>query len=185
MIKKITNLVEGACKKKTNYFGYRAWTDHILLVAANAKKLAKKLKADEEIVEIAALLHDYAGILDIKLYPNHHIHGAKIAEKILSKHNYPKNKIQRVARCIYCHRASKNIRKKTLEERILANADAMAHFDNIPSLLYLAFVNYGMDNEEGKKWVLKKLERSYKKLTLLQAKKIIRPKYGAAKIILK
>jgi len=48
-----------------------------------AKTLARKLNADEEIVEIAALLHDYASIVNINNYSDHHIRGAELAEEIL------------------------------------------------------------------------------------------------------
>jgi len=46
--------------------------------------LTSKTGADEEIVEIAALLHDIASIKynDVE---NHHISGAKEAERILKK----------------------------------------------------------------------------------------------------
>ena len=82
MVKKFKRIVKEACKQKSNYFGYRAWTDHITTVIKYATILAKKLNADEEIVEIAAIFHDYASIVNKDLYPDHHIHGAKLAEKI-------------------------------------------------------------------------------------------------------
>lgn len=181
MIKKISQLVEDACKKATNPFGYGDWQYHICSVLKNAKILAKKLKADEEIVEISALLHDYAGILNIELYPDHHIHGAKLAKEILEKYNYPKEKIAKIQHCILAHRGSKNIPQETLEAKIIASADAMAHFYNIPSLMYLAFVEYKMNIDEGAKFVLEKLERSWKKLTLPEAKEMVREKYEAVK----
>lgn len=53
----------------------------------------------------------------------------------------------------------------TLEERCVADADAISHFDNIPSLLYLVYVNKNMGIEEGKDFVKNKLERSYNKLS--------------------
>ena len=92
IIKEIEKTVEEACKKESNYFGYRAWTYHIFSAAKFAKILAEKLDADKEIVEIAALLHDYASVLNKELYQEHHIHGARLAEEILQKYNYPQEK---------------------------------------------------------------------------------------------
>jgi uncharacterized protein len=75
IIEEIRVLVENACKKETNYFGYGVWAHHILPVVIHAKILARKLHADEEIVEIAALLHDYASVKNRAWIPEHHIHG--------------------------------------------------------------------------------------------------------------
>ena len=183
MIEEIKELVEKACKKDTNHFGYGVWSHHISSVVKYAKLLAKKLNADEEICEISALLHDYASVINKDWYPEHHIHSARLAEEILSRYNYPKEKIESIKHCIISHRASKNIPQETLEAKIVASADSMAHFDNVHSLLYLAFVVHKKEIDEGTKWVLDKLERSWNKL-IPEAKEIIREKYDAIKLAL-
>ncbi|MFH0857011.1 MAG: HD domain-containing protein [bacterium] len=184
MIIKIKNLVEGACRRETNPFGYGDWEYHILSVVANGKILAEKLGADMEIVELAALLHDYAGILNIDFYPEHHIHGARLAEEILEKYNYPKEKIAKIQHCILAHRGSIDIPQETIEAKIICSADAMAHFDNIHSLMYLAFVEYKMNIDKGTHFVLDKLRRSWGKISLPDARDIVKGKYEAAKKIL-
>ncbi len=184
MIEEVANLVEEACKKETNYFGYGAWSHHIYFVAKYAKMLAKELGADEEVCELAALLHDYASVLNKDWYPQHHIHSARLAQEALSKFNYPQEKIEQVKHTILTHRASQGIKQDTLEAKILASADAMAHFAGVNSLLYLAFVIHGKDINEGTQWVLSKLERSWKKL-IPEAKDIIKDKYDAIKTTLK
>ena len=95
MIKKIERIVEDACKSDSNAFGYGIWSHHIVYVVKCAKQLAEKLSADSEIVEIAALLHDYAGIKDCTLAEEHHIYGAVEAERILIEFNYPKDRIEK------------------------------------------------------------------------------------------
>ncbi len=164
MIKSISNIVEDACKSDSNIFGYGIWSHHIVNVVKYAKGLAEKLNADIEVVEIAALLHDYAGIKDSLLAENHHIHGAFEADKILTEFGYPQDKIQRVKDCILSHRGSVLLERLTPEAECIASADAMAHVCNVPSLLHLAYVNHGMDIDEGKRWVLSKIERSMKKM---------------------
>ena len=47
----------------------------------------------------------------------------------------------------------------------MADADAVSHFENIPALLYLAYVKKGMGLEEGKEFVKEKLTRSFEKLS--------------------
>jgi uncharacterized protein len=182
-LEKIRKLVEEECQKDSNIFGDEIWTYHILSVVEYAKLLARKLNADEEIVEISALLHDYAGIKDRDKYANHHVVGAEEAERILKQFDYPKEKVEKIKYCIYAHRGSKSVERKTVEAECVASADAMAHFDRIPSLLYFAFVRLGMDVDEGRKWLRDKLERSWSKL-IPEAKEIVKDRYEAAKIIL-
>lgn len=177
-IDEIAQIVERACKSKNNYFGYGAWTHHIFSVVKYSKILSKKLGANEEVAELAALLHDYASVKDKSLYPKHHIYSARFADQILTKYNYPDEKIEKVKECILTHRGSKELKARSKEAKILKSADSMAHFDNVESLLYLAYVNHKMDIDEGKKWVLAKLERSWKKL-IPEAKVLIKDKYDA------
>ena len=58
-----------------------------------------------------------------------------------------------------------NLEKNSLEELCVADADAISHFDSIPDLLYLAYVQKGMGIEEGKEFVKEKLKRSFQKLS--------------------
>lgn len=183
MIQEIAKIVEEACKRDTNYFGYGIWTHHIVNVVKYAKLMAKKLGADREIVEIAALLHDYAGVKDYKLYKDHHIHGAELSEELLEKYNYPKDKIEQVKHCILAHRGSKTDKKLTKEAICVADADAMAHFDSIPSLFYLAFFSHKMNIDEANEWLMKKLNRSWTKLSS-EAKEIVQNKFEASKLLL-
>lgn len=180
IIKEIENLVETACKKSTNHFGYGIWAHHILLVVKYSKLMAKKIGADEEIVEMASLLHDYAGIYDYKLEDDHHLHGAEFAEEILKKYNYPEDKIKQIKECILCHRGSKPRPKLTKESLCVADADSMAHFDSISSLFYLAFFSHKMNIDEATIWLINKLEKSWAKLSP-EAKEIIKDKYEASK----
>lgn len=164
IIDQIANIVETACKSDSNIYGYGIWSHHILYVVKYAKLLAQKLGADDEVVEIAALLHDYAGIKDRALIEEHHIHGAVEAENLLRRYGYPEQKVQLVKDCILSHRGSVVLEKRTAEAECVASADAMAHIFQVPSLLHLAYVKHGMDIEEGRIWVLKKIERSVSKL---------------------
>ena len=164
IIETIERLVEDACRSESNIFGYGIWTHHIKYVTAKAKELAVKFNADPEIVEISALLHDYSGIKDHSLHKEHHIQSTIMAGDILQALNYPDQKIKAVQHCIENHRGSIPGRRNTPEAECLANADAVAHIENIASLLYLAFVQFKMNINEGTVWVRKKIERSYKKL---------------------
>lgn len=183
MIEKIRKIVEGACRKPTNDWGYGAWTHHILPSAKYAKLMARELGANKEIAEIAALLHDYASVKDKKLCGDHHLHGARLAEEILKKYNYPKGKIEKVKQCILSHRGSKPRKKLTKEAVCVADADAMTHFDSVAPLFQLAFIVHKKGIDEANGWLMQKLERDWKKLSP-EGKRIVRDKYEAARILL-
>jgi uncharacterized protein len=178
----VRSIVEEACKKETNKYGYGIWSHHIVLVVKYGKLLAQRLEADSEIVEIAALLHDYAGIKEESLTPDHHLHSAQEADKILRSFGYPEDKITAIKQCIVSHRGSINIEKQTAEAICLASADAISHIDQIPSLFYLVFVQHQMGIDEGTAWVRAKLERSWNKLCP-EGQEMIKDKYEAAKKI--
>ena len=152
------------CLKETNQFGMGCYY-HIEAVVKNAEILAEKNGADKEVVMIAAWLHDIASITDYSLYEQHHIYGAEMAEAILKGYGYDNANIKSVQECIRNHRGSICCEKRSVEELCLADADAISHFDNVPALLYLAFVEKGMDLGEGKEFVKNKLIRSYRKLS--------------------
>jgi uncharacterized protein len=183
MIEEIERIVEAACKSDSNKYGYGIWSHHIVCVVKCAKQLAEKLNADFEIVEIAALLHDYAGIKDSSMTKEHHIHGALEAHRILEGFGYPQDKIQRVKDCILTHRGSVPMERLSPEAECIASADAMTHVFQVPSLLHLAYVNHGMGIDEGKEWVLSKIERSMKKLCP-EAREMVQEHYQKIKEVL-
>ncbi len=109
---------------------------HIKLVVKETKWLCKFYpKADKEIVETAAWLHDvgqtWFGKPPYKNWKNneeHHLLGKKISEEFLVSIAFPKNKIAKVLHCIESHRTSKPPEPKTIEAKIVASADNLAHF---------------------------------------------------------
>lgn len=163
------------CKKPTNKFGIGCYY-HIEAVVKNAELLAEKYGADKEVVMIAAWLHDIASVTDYSLYEEHHLHGAKMAYDILKQWNYDEEKIAPVQTCIRNHRGSVCNEKSSIEELCVADADAISHFDSVPSLLYLAYVEKGMPMEAGREFVKGKLERSFQKLSM-DSKKYYEEKY--------
>lgn len=156
--------------------GLDVFNDHIQLVVKNARDLARKYGADIEIVELGALLHDIAIITNDGPEEEHHIYGAKLAEELLTKYNYPKDRIERVKKCVLNHRGMEEFPRKTIEEEIVADSDVIAHFDAIPSLFSRVFNALNMNLEQGTVWVRKKLERDYNKLSP-RTKKLLKDRY--------
>ena len=160
VLAEVEKIVEKACADENNIFGYGIWSHHITQVVRIGKELAKLFKADPEIVELSALLHDYAGIKDHSLHKEHHIHSMTEADRILKNLNYPPEKIEAVKYCIVNHRGSVPGKRNTPEAECLANADAIAHIENISSLYYLAYARFNKQIDEGNKWIRKKLGKN-------------------------
>jgi len=128
-IKKIRQFVKSKSDKEN-------WKYHVVLVVNYAKKLAKIYRVNQEIVELAALLHDIGRIVS-KNIKDHDIIGVLKAGNILKKYDYPEDIIKEVKHCVESHRGSKNIKPRTLTAKIITNADAMAHFDVFPILIFI------------------------------------------------
>lgn len=176
LIEELMELVETACKGPDNTFGYTIWTHHIHPMIDVAKELAAATGADVEIVLIATLLHDYAGIKNKRYIKDHHIHGAAEAEKLLGRYNYPHQKVERIKKCIENHRASVNKPKTTIEEVCVADADAIVHILEFHSRYYVAYVKLGLSIEEGKDWILSTFQKDWEKLSEY-GKQLTREKY--------
>ncbi len=162
--KAVETEVRRVCFLDTNQCGSSVWKFHILSVVKHSLVLGKKLEADLETLELAALLHDYASVLDKNFIKNHHIHGARLAGEMLEKMSYPVNKTEKIQACIYAHRGSVSVERKTIEEKILASADAMAHITEFVDMMFLTFGIRGEKTVSGAIWLKEKLERSWKKV---------------------
>jgi len=180
IVEQVRQFVKEECKKPTSKYGEEPYLFHFVPVSKYAKILSKKLGADLEIVELSAWLHDIGSIIEGR--ENHHITGKEIAERKLRELNYPKEKIEQVKHCIFAHRGSKNIKRETIEAQIIADADVMAHFDNIGRIFKAAFVFENHTQQSAQEAVRDKLVNSYNKLSL-EAKKIIKPKFEAAMLL--
>lgn len=183
LIKIIYNEVKNRCMLPSNIYGPSTFKHHIELVYKIARDNSLIYNANKDIVSLAALLHDIAAITSKDYIEEHHIIGAQIAEELLQKYNLDKDELKLIKKCILNHRGSKLNEKITNEEICVADADAMAHFHGIASLLRMVYVEKNMSVEEGLEFVSKKLERSYNKLSE-KGKEIIKPEYEAAKILL-
>ncbi len=183
IINKVYDEVKRRCEAETNFYGMGAWDHHIELVYKLAVANSKKYGADKDIVALSALLHDIASVTNKDFTEEHHIIGAEIAEELLTEYGLEKDKIQLIKKCILNHRGSRLAKKTTPEEICLADSDAMAHFYSIPSLLRMVYAEKKLSIDEGAKFVLDKLTRSYNKLSD-QGKKLVSKRYEAAKLFL-
>jgi len=100
--------------------------EHVMRVYKNAKKICKVEKANEKLILSAALLHD------IVSYPKSDkrskmssLESAKKSKQILKKYDFSKEEVMIISDAICDHSFSQNKVPKTLEGKILQDADRL------------------------------------------------------------
>lgn len=180
MNSKLVDSVEKYVKKQIEEYKessldhYDFWEEHVKYVYDESMLLAGVYGADKEIVALGALLHDIALINRVGEKKDHHINGEIIARDLLTKFNYDEKKKERVLKCIYNHRSSNNA--QSIEELCVADADILAHFDNVQMLLNIAYNKEHLNGREAKEWLKEALEKDYNDLSV-KTKEKYRYKY--------
>lgn len=141
------------------------WTHHVAQVVKEARQLARKYKADENVVWLGALLHDISLIDDPKL---HDEMSAIKAFDILIKEKFDKETAEKVRNIALTHRCKKFM-PKTKEEKIVATADALNHF--LPSFYLGIAVVAAEEYTTMMKKNLEKLEKDYEYKIFFPAEK--------------
>ncbi len=183
VVEEVKKFVENECNKPTSKYGREPFDYHFSFVVKYAEELSNELGGDKEVILVSAWLHDIGSI--IRGREDHHITGAEIAEKKLKEFGYPQEKIELVKKCILNHRGSKQNERLSIEEKIVAEADAMSNFDNLPGMFKAAFVYENKNQGEAKISVREKLERKWKKLHFDKSREILKPKYDSVMILLR
>ena len=154
---------------------------HVLRVYANAEKICKKEKANKKLVLTAALLHDIVSFpKSDKRSKTSSTKSAIKAKKIRQKLSYSNNEIKVITDAIESHSFSKNKIPKTLEGKVLQDADRLDALGAIG--IARTFAVGGAENRsfynshdpfcssrkpDDKEWTL---DHFFKKLLLLESK---------------
>ena len=93
--------------------------EHVERVVKIALLLARKEKADMELVRMAAILHDVGRCVG----QPHNETGAKLASEILKNLDYSPQKTKEIARIILLHNVDSKEKLSSLEEKIVWDAD--------------------------------------------------------------
>ena len=100
--------------------------DHIMRVYKNAQQIIKKEKVNETLVLSAVLLHDVVSFpKSDKRSKNSSIESAKKAKTILKKYDFTSDEITIVCDAISEHSFSQKKTPKTIEGKILQDADRL------------------------------------------------------------
>lgn len=155
--------------------------DHIMRVYKNAQKICLKERVNPKLVLCAALLHD------IVSYPKSDkrsklssIESAELSKKILKNYDFSEEEIQIISDAIRDHSFSQNKTPKTIEGKILQDADRLDALGAIGIARVFAVAGsekrpfYNTDDTfckrrppDDKKWTL---DHFYKKLLILESR---------------
>lgn len=155
---------------------YNLYNNHIKYVYDYILKLSKDEKVDLEVIKLSALLHDISMTEKSLDRSNHNIYSSEIAEKLLTKYNYDKDKISLIKKCILNHSSNRIKYRDTLEEELLVTADSLSHFDNIYSLYSLSRNIMNLNDEESLKFIKNKLTKDYNEI-IPKYKYLVEDKY--------
>lgn len=123
MIKKqLMKKIEGFAAQKSEGRDYNHAFDHIQRTVTLAKIIGKKEKADIDVVIVSAYLHDVGQSVRFK---GHNKISEKMARELLKKLKFDQEFIDAVAHCIYCHSTSCVKEAKTIEAKVLYDADML------------------------------------------------------------
>jgi uncharacterized protein len=124
-MKRITVEIEDIAKKYfINSDGCHDWS-HVERVRSMALRIGKEEKANLDILEIAALLHDICRKEDDGVFC-HAEEGEKEAAKILKNYDMvSKEDKENILHCILTHRFRKNNIPETIEAKVLFDADKL------------------------------------------------------------
>lgn len=156
---------------------------HFLRVKKYASLIGKAEKADLEIIEAAAMLHDIArGLETIGKTKDHLIEGAIITKEILAQIDFPPEKISLVSYIVSVHQKRDGVEPQALEAKIIQDADLVDTY----GLIYAArSIIWGIQSEKYKRPLFidenfEKIDQTNKNLSTLHYLKyrLTDPKYA-------
>lgn len=185
--KKLFSLVDKAYRENNQEIGLWLWENHTQKVGEIAVSLAEKYKADKELVTVAAYLHDFGdAFVDRKSSQFEEINN-KNTQQVLSEAGYSNSEIVEITKIISKHSCKDGNLPSSLEEKVLATADAISHLDlNLCLQFCWMKIPRNISFEEWLKWMNKKVDKEFeKKMFFEDEKEAIRANYEALKLLFK
>ena len=116
--------IENFARKHSDNSFDHGWP-HVMRVLHLAEKLAKMEKANIYIVRTSALLHDIGRLYEKEQNENHALISARMAKELLDSLNVCENCVEEVIHAIKAHSFSLGVKPKTIEAKVLSDADKL------------------------------------------------------------
>lgn len=165
MVEEIKNYFIELASKEVGSYNYNYWENHVKYVVQISKELALQNNASLEVVEISAILHDIAKVLNLEKEKSHNLVGSLFAVQLLKEKGYDETKIEKVRKCILYHGGDldSNI-KLSSEEWCVRNADILSLFNNISIFYHLAFNELNLNYQDGRNYIKEMILSKYSRL---------------------
>lgn len=147
--------------------GRAEWADwlykhHVFVVADYASKLAAKYHINPELPRAGALLHDCADAVMLRLDERHTETTYELSRSLLEKSGFTSAEITLIVDDAIAHHSCRDGQlPASMEGKVLAVADAFAHFKTDYYLRAVEALLSAKSLDEAKQWVLKKIDRDY------------------------
>jgi len=181
---KVSQLTKNVYEVSSNEFAKWMLKNHVPVVAAKTEELANRFNADLDIAVAGAWLHDFGDAFVHRHSDKHDQVSKQEAIKILNQADYSEDQIQQVLKeVIEPHSCKNGYLPTTLEGKVMATADALAH---LTTDFYLQFawmhLPENKNYEEYLEWVKEKLERDFHdKIFFDEVREEVRLRYEALK----
>ncbi len=164
------------------------WADwlygqHVFAVADNADTLAERYGANKEYSRAAAMLHDIADAKMRRFDEGYEEASLDISRQLLEDCDYTPQEIALIVDdAIKYHSCHDGKIPSSLEGKVLAAADSLAHLTTNFYELATAALEGKKTPDQVREWVLKKLDRDFHNKVLFDdLKKEVRPEYERLK----
>lgn len=156
--------VEGLYEAKNP--GRADWADwlyahHVMLVADEADKLARRYGADAELAAAAGMLHDIADAVMKRDDPHHENESMRIARDLLIDSGFTADEIAIVVDDAIKLHSCRNGMPYTIEGKVMASGDAFVHLTSDFYQFYADRMRAVISHAEVKEIALKKIERDF------------------------
>lgn len=185
---KVAQLVENVYTSSKEDFAQWMWQNHLQFVAKKAEELSQKFGANEDLAVAGAWLHDFGDAFVHRHSDKHEEISVNEAKKVLKRVGYSGNEVQEILEVIIePHSCKDGNFPMTIEGKVLATADALAH---LTTDFYIQFtwkhLPEGKSYEEFTDWVNDKLERDFNnKIFFDEIKSLVKTRYEVLKEVFK
>lgn len=178
----VAKLVAKAYEQAQEDFGQWMWSNHVPIVAQITEELSEKYSANADIAVAGAWLHDFGDAFVYRFHEKHDEISEKKALEVLQQAGYSDSEVEKVMQEVIApHSCRDNTMPTTIEGKVMATADALAH---LTTDFYLQFawkhIPEGKTYHEFLEWVSEKLDRDFnKKIFFEEIQQNIHGRYDA------
>lgn len=137
------------------------FANHVFVVADEAEELAERFNGDMELSRVAALLHDIADAQMKREEKGYEEKSLEIARELLTETDYEEEEIKIVVDdALRYHSCRNGETPSTKEGKVLATADALAHFKtNFYEFAKQKMIERGDSQQKINDWMKRKIEK--------------------------